>query len=169
MITGGASGIGYKIAEKCCLCGAKVLITGRNEEKLINACKSINGEIEYLVWDISSINILEDKVNEVFRIFNGKLDCLINNAGIQPNEFFPDVSIAEWEKIYDINSKGVFFLTQEICKRWLNVKTSSYRKIIFIDSQGGFVGATYPYRMVKWDIRGLTRGLGIKLASDGSK
>ena len=41
-----------------------------------------------------------------------------------------------------------------------------YKKIINISSQGGFVGATYPYRMVKWDVRGLTEGLGKSLIKD---
>lgn len=167
LITGGSSGIGFQIAKKCCSCGANVIITGRNEEKLINSINNINGEINYLVWDLMDTEHIEEHLNRVLHIFKGSLDCLINNAGVEPHEFFPDVTEKEWANIYDTNSKGAFFLTQEVYKHWLNHKESDYKKIIFIDSQGGFVGATYPYRMVKWDIRGLTKGLGLKLAKDG--
>jgi len=164
LVTGGSSGIGYQIAKKCGECGAKVIITGRNIEKLKKAANEIK-YCEYIQWDIKEIDVLEEKLDEVNRLTEGQLDCLINNAGIQPREFFPNVSEEEWQSIYETNSKGAFFLTQELCKRWLIKRLSgAYRKIVFIDSQGGFVGATYPYRMVKWDIRGLTQGLGAKLA-----
>ena len=166
IITGGSSGIGYQIAKKSCLLGASVIITGRNEAKLKEAKNSIDGEIDYLIWDITDQSLLPQMIDEVFQRFEGNVDCLVNNAGLQPHEFFPNVSEEEWNKIYDTNSKGSYFLTQELYKKWVAHNNSGYKKIIFIDSQGGFVGATYPYRMVKWDIRGLTRGLGLKLAKD---
>ena len=166
IVTGGSSGIGYQIAKKSCLSGASVIITGRNETKLKEAVKSIDGKIDYLIWDITDQSLLPIMIDEVFHRFEGSVDCLVNNAGLQPHEFFPNVSAEEWDKIYDNNSKGAYFLTQELYKKWMSRKSNGYKKIIFIDSQGGFVGATYPYRMVKWDIRGLTKGLGLKLAKD---
>ena len=61
----------------------------------------------------------------------------------------------------------MFFLTQTLVKRWKGqISPDEYRKIVNISSQGGFVGATYPYRMVKWDVRGLTEGLGKTLVKD---
>jgi 3-oxoacyl-[acyl-carrier protein] reductase len=167
LITGGSSGIGFQIARKCCECGASVVITGRNEKKLIQATEAIKGNIQYYVWDLEDINGVQQKVADINNIFHGDLNCLVNNAGVQPSEFFPNVSEKEWERIYDTNSKGLFFLSQEVSKLWVKDKKKEYRKIINIDSQGGFVGATYPYRMVKWDIRGLTQGLGLKLAKEG--
>ena len=164
LVTGGSSGIGFEIAKKCADCGAKVIITGRNMGKLESAAKKIDG-CQYLVWDIKDTDDLNGKLNRVIDLAGGRIDCLVNNAGIQPKEFFPNVSEKEWEEIYNTNSKGAFFLSQEICKRWLNKgDDGTNRKILFIDSQGGFVGATYPYRMVKWDIRGLVQGLGLKMA-----
>jgi len=167
LITGGSSGIGFQIAKKCCACGASVIITGRNEDKLVQASKAIQGDIRYYVWDISDINDIRKNVTEINNIFQGELNCLVNNAGLQPHEFFPEVTEKEWENIYNTNSKGLFFLTQEVSKIWMGNRKDEYRKIINIDSQGGFVGATYPYRMVKWDIRGLTQGLGLRLAREG--
>lgn len=165
LITGAGSGIGFAIAKKCVECGADVIITGRNEDKLKEAVKKIGGSyIHYVTWDIRDINDIEKKLDECNKRY-GEINVLINNAGVQPEEFFPNVTEKEWNRIYDTNSKGTFFMTEEVCKRWMiNKKQKGYRKIINIDSQGGFVGATYPYRMSKWDIRGLTEGLGLKMA-----
>lgn len=161
LITGGGSGIGYSIAKKCAECGAKVLITGRNEEKLQKAAQTIGtSTCSYLVWDISHLEELESKLSDAEKILGGSISCLVNNAGVAPSLFWGNVNEDEWNKIYNTNSKGLFFLSQSITKRWVEEIFDDYKKIINISSQGGFVGATYPYRMVKWDIRGLTEGLG---------
>lgn len=110
--------------------------------------------------DLNDYSTYEEKINECNNLL-GRIDILINNAGIQLTEFFPNVSEEEWDRIYEINSKALFFLSQAMCKRWVHeyIKTG-YKKNINISFQGGFIGATYPYRMSKWDIRGLTQELG---------
>ena len=167
LITGGSSGIGLAIAKKCVLCGANVLITGRNINKLEQAVLEIGKErCSYIVWDISAIGDIKIKLGECQSLLGGEISVLINNAGIAPSKFWGNVDEEEWEKIYATNLKGLFFLTQELVKSWKTQAKESYRKIINISSQGGFVGATYPYRMVKWDIRGFTEGLGKMLIKD---
>lgn len=169
LVTGAGSGIGLAIARKCLECGAAVVITGRNEDKLKRAVDQLaDAGVEYLVWDVSDAGLSEKMLNLSKDLLKGPIDILVNNAGVQPKEFFPNVSVGEWERIYDTNSRGLFFLTQSLCKQWINEgKGNSYRKIINISSHGGFVGATYPYRLSKWDVRGLTEGLGLKMAEYG--
>jgi 3-oxoacyl-[acyl-carrier protein] reductase len=169
LITGGGSGIGLAIAQKCLAEGAKVLITGRNEEKLQAAVKGESKPFFYaLKWDVSEIEVIDSKLQEAEALLGGALDILVNNAGVVKTGSFPNVQEDVWDDVYATNSKGLFFLTQTLCSRWLSCKSSSeIKKAINISSQGGFIGATYPYRMSKWDIVGLTRGLGLKLASDG--
>lgn len=167
LITGGSSGIGLAIAKKCAKCGAHVLITGRNKKKLDIAAKEIGEEFcTTIVWDISSVNNINFKLEECINTINGDISVLINNAGIPPAKFWGNVDEKEWDNIYSTNLKGLFFLSQAIVKQWKLKPQNEYRKIINISSQGGFVGATYPYRMVKWDIRGLTEGLGRQLIKD---
>lgn len=169
LITGGSTGIGFSIANKCIKEGATVLITGRNEHKLQNAVSNINSSLlKYIVWDVSELSLLDSKLKECTDILGGDVDILINNAGVIDTTSFPNITESIWDKVYKTNSKGLYFLTQEICKYWLNKPlNNNTKKIINMSSQGGFVGATYPYRMTKWDVSGLTQGLGVKLAPEG--
>ncbi|NHE59341.1 SDR family NAD(P)-dependent oxidoreductase [Cyclobacterium plantarum] len=167
IVTGGGSGIGLAIAQKALDLGAVVLITGRNFHKLERVANTIsNPNLRILAWDVSETEKLSSHLTEAKEILGGEVDILVNNAGVLSKGLFPNVKEEDWEQVYDINSKGLFFLTQEICRIWLkqNTSTSSVKKVINISSQGGYVGATYPYRMTKWDIAGLTQGLGISLA-----
>lgn len=167
LITGGSSGIGYSIANRCLKAGGRVIITGRNEYKLKKAVESFSSErCHYLVWDISKISEVSNQLNQCEDILSDEIDILVNNAGIAPKKFFGAVDEDEWENIYNTNLKGNYFLTQEIVKRWRTISFKDYKKIINISSQGGYVGATYPYRMTKWDVRGLTEGLGRMLIGD---
>lgn len=167
LITGGSSGIGFAIAKKCAECGAKVLISGRNPSKLEKAVSEIGVDrCKYIVWDLSAIDIVQTKLDECCKLIDGDITVLVNNAGVPPSKFWGDIDEDEWERIYNTNLKGLYFITQEVVKRWSKSPFDHYKKIINISSQGGFVGATYPYRMVKWDIRGLTEGLGKALIKD---
>lgn len=167
LITGGSSGIGFAIAKKCASCGANVLISGRNVAKLQNAVLEIGKErCKYIVWDLSAIEDVKMRLDECEKILGGDISVLVNNAGVPPTKFWGEIDEDEWNRIYNTNLKGLFFITQELVKRWKQRSYNHYKKVINISSQGGFVGATYPYRMVKWDIRGLTEGLGKALIKD---
>lgn len=58
-------------------------------------------------------------------------------------------------------------MIQYVCNIWIKSKNNNYKKILNISSQGGFVGAVYSYRMTKWDVRGFTTGLGLKMGFPG--
>lgn len=169
LVTGGSTGIGFSIAKKCLSVGASVLITGRSLDKLEEASLELNNpNLKYVVWDISDIKSLNEKLQEATELLGGDIDILVNNAGIIGSTNFPNISEETWDRVYSINSKGLYFLTQEVCKIWMSRKAKDkMKKVINISSQGGFVGATYPYRLTKWDIAGLTQGLGVRLAPEG--
>ncbi|MBU2964976.1 SDR family oxidoreductase [Amphritea sp. 2_MG-2023] len=167
LITGGGSGIGYALANKCVTMGASVIITGRDEKKLSEAVLKINNpRLQWLVWDVSDVSITGSRLKSCIELLGGNIDVLVNNAGVIDTTDFLNVSESQWEKVYSTNSKGLFFLTQAVCRFWID-NNKSTKKIINISSQGGFVGATYPYRMSKWDVAGLTMGLGVNLCEKG--
>lgn len=170
LITGGSSGIGLAIALKYVSLGARVMITGRNSEKLEKvSTQHRNPNLKVLQWDLRDIGILRTMLAKATVEIGGEFDILVNNAGVLSNEYFPNVSEADWENVYSTNSKALFFLSQEICRNWLVTGHTqrTTKKIINISSQGGFVGATYPYRMTKWDVAGFTQGLAIAMAPKG--
>ncbi|WP_320040586.1 SDR family oxidoreductase [uncultured Desulfobacter sp.] len=168
LITGGSSGIGFSIAKKCISEGATVVITGRNAEKLSTAKGTIGSELlKILPWDVGDINKIQKNIIKAEELLCGDIDILVNNAGILNGTNFPNVTEEIWDNVYRTNSKGLFFLTQSLCDKWMKTEKPQLKKILNISSQGGFVGATYPYRMTKWDIAGLTQGLGVKLAPHG--
>lgn len=168
LVTGGSSGIGLSIAKKFIEQGATVVITGRDKEKLSKAADDINNSrLIEMVWDIGEVGKTETMLDRCLEHTKGKLDILINNAGLIGNTSFLDVTEKNWDEVYRVNSKGLYFLTQAVCKYWISGSEKKTRKVINITSQGGYVGATYPYRMTKWDIAGLTQGLGIKMANSG--
>ncbi len=166
LITGGSAGIGMAIAKKCLSEGATVVITGRNEAKLQSAASELHSPfLKTLAWDVSDISVIDQKLAECIALLGGHLNGLVNNAGILLDQSFFTATEDVWDKTYAVNSKGVFFLTQKVSGWW--IKNKQLGKIINMSSTGGFLGAPYPYRMTKWDIVGLTKGLGATLSPYG--
>lgn len=167
LITGGSQGIGLAIARRFVTSGAKVLITGRTLGDLQAACAAVGtDQIRHLMWDIADIGSLETRLDEAQALLGGRIDILVNNAGVLLLDPFLAVSEATWDKSYAINSKGLFFLTQSLCKRWV-ASSGPIRKVINISSTSGFLPGAYPYRMTKWDVVGMTQGFAQTLAPHG--
>lgn len=166
LITGGSAGIGLAIAKKCISEGALVIITGRSLDKIERACKVVGHEnLKGMVWDVSIVSQIEEKLHEAMSLSPGGVDILVNNAGVRVASNLPDVTEDEWNTIHATNEKGLFFLTQSVAKYWIGSKEKG--KILNVASSGGFLGAPGPYRMSKWSIVGLTRGLGLSLLRHG--
>lgn len=165
LVTGGSSGIGYAIAKKCIAEGAKVVITGRDEEKLQAACKKIDSSnVLMIVWDVADSKVSKKMIDETDRLLDG-IDIVFNNAGIYSFKGFLEVDEDAWDKVMDINAKGLFFVCQAASEYYISrAKTG---KIINIASNRGILGAHDPYGMSKWGVFGLTRGLGKVLISKG--
>lgn len=154
LITGGSSGIGKETARQFIQKGAKVVITGRNENKLTKIANKI-GAIP-LLFDISDLNSIPEMAEKAISLLGGKIDVLINNAGIGVFPKLGEITIQDLEKVYATNVFGLALLTQEIVKTF---KSQNYGNILNIGSTAslkGFERGTV-YAASKFAVRGMTQ------------
>jgi 3-oxoacyl-[acyl-carrier protein] reductase len=154
LITGGSSGIGKETAKQFIKKGAKVVITGRDEIKLNQVATEI-GAIP-LLFDISDLKGINEMAEKTLSLLDGKIDVLVNNAGIGVFPKLGEISIEDLQSVYATNVFGLALLTQEIVKTF---KTQNYGNIINIGSSAslqGFVGGSI-YAASKFAVRGMTQ------------
>lgn len=165
LVTGGGSGIGFSIAKMLISENAKVIITGRNEEKLINSKKELGENCEYYVLDMNMIDKFSVIINEIYNKY-GKLDGLINNAGVSLHEWdFLKVTPEGFDTQFYTNLKGAYFLTQEYIKMLLEKEDAG--NVIFISSERGSMAEVIPYGLTKAAIDSFTKGLSYKYYNKG--
>ncbi len=165
LITGGSDGIGFCIAKRLCAEKANVIITGRDENKLKEACKKIDGNITYYCFDVSDVKKGKDIINQIFTKY-GKIDILINNAGISLHEGnILKVKEEDFDRQFAINLKGSYFLSQNYIRKIIENKMQG--NIIFVSSERGSQSDDLPYGLTKIAINDLTEGLSAKFCSKG--
>ena len=115
LVTGGGTGIGKAIAKAISDEGGKVVIVGRKEENLKQAQGEIGSNIETMVCDVTQ----EPQVVDVFssvKETHGKLDILINNAGMAVKAKSHELEYELWKKVIDVNLNGAFLCAKEAMK-----------------------------------------------------
>ena len=113
IITGASSGIGYATALALSKAGAKVAIGARRVEKLEEVAKQISdngGEVFYQKLDVTQRSQCDDFAKAVLDKW-GSIDILVNNAGLMPLSFFKNLKVDEWDRMVDVNIKGVLYST----------------------------------------------------------
>lgn len=115
VITGGASGIGYAIAEKFVENGICTYILGRNEQKLAEASEALGDKCKSIVFDITQLDAIPAFVKKIVDR-EGQIDILVNNAGINLKKPMTEVTDEEFQKVILTNLTSVFSLTREIAK-----------------------------------------------------
>jgi NAD(P)-dependent dehydrogenase (short-subunit alcohol dehydrogenase family) len=112
LITGGNSGIGLATARRFVAEGAYVFITGRRQAELDKAVAEIGAGVRALVGDVSKLDDL-DRIIATIRAEKGHLDIVFANAGIAEKEPLGDITEASFDRIFDINVKGLLFTVQK--------------------------------------------------------
>jgi NAD(P)-dependent dehydrogenase (short-subunit alcohol dehydrogenase family) len=112
LITGGNSGMGLATAHKFISEGAQVVITGRREKVVEKAVKELGENATGIVGDVSNLSDLDDLFGQIKSKF-GKLDVIFANAGIAEMRHINDVDEAHYDKIMNINLKGLYFTIQK--------------------------------------------------------
>ena len=169
IVTGGSRGIGRTIAEEFAKAGAGVVVSSRKLE----ACEDVVREIEKqggrahaVAAHTGKTDQLETLVDETLKHF-GKIDILINNAGTNPHFGATiDIEKAAWDKTFDVNLNGVFFLTQIVFNKWMR---DNGGVIVNMASVAGLRPApmTGPYSVTKAALIMLTSVLASELGAYG--
>lgn len=169
IITGGARGQGEAEARMFVREGAKVVFgdvlddEGRQVEADIAAA---GGEAVYVRLDVTDENSWREAVGTAVSRF-GKVDILVNNAGIASWNAGDDATVEEWDRIMEINAKGVFLGTKAVIPA---MRAAGGGSIVNISSISGMVGQTniHPgYNASKGAVRILTKSTAVQHAAEG--
>jgi NAD(P)-dependent dehydrogenase (short-subunit alcohol dehydrogenase family) len=162
LITGGAKGIGAATAERFLEEGSKVVVLDRDEKSLKDLSTQLSELSGIIKADVTDPIAVTRGFNELYDIFNG-LDVLINNAGISIRHNFVDIILEDWQKVLDVNLKGVFLVAQRAAQSMLD---ASGGVILNMGSTNGLIGYPYyaAYNASKAGVIELTRSMALELA-----
>ncbi|MDF2594469.1 MAG: short-chain dehydrogenase/reductase [Clostridia bacterium] len=168
VLTGAAGGIGSVLAKGLAGVGGDIVLCDVAMDRLQQVEKEIinsGDKAKSFELDIMSIESIKAFVDVVIKEY-GKIDVLINCAGINKREGFLDVDESTYDKLMGINLKGVFFLSQEVAKHMIKVKRGN---IINMSSHNavGMLGGCSVYGATKSALTALTRSMAVEWAQYG--
>lgn len=160
VITGASSGIGEAIAQHLASCGAHVALGARRKDRLealAGRIRDAGGRAEAFVTDVTRRTDVEALVQGAVQAF-GRIDVLVNNAGIMPLSPLARLKVDEWDRMVDVNIKGVLYGIAAALPLMLEQKSGH---IINVSSVAGHV--VFPtsavYCGTKFAVRAITEGL----------
>ena len=172
IVTGAAQGIGFAIAERFIKDGAQVMISDINEAKVLEAQNKLSplGEVEVFVGNIGDRIDVHNLIAETLSAF-GKIDLLVNNAGIVKAGEFLEITEEDFDQVMDVNIKGMFLASQAVAKHMVArvedgkpagsiINISSVNDSLVLPSQ-------LTYTVSKGAVKQLTRVMAVSLAPYG--
>jgi NAD(P)-dependent dehydrogenase (short-subunit alcohol dehydrogenase family) len=168
LITGGSSGIGMAIAERFLKEGAKIVINGRSQERCDTAQKQLKiidaDAVFCTTGDVSKWDDVQKMVERTIKQF-GRIDILINNAGIYLEKRIEETTEDEWDQVININLKGVFLCSKAVYPHFKNQGSGT---IVNMSSDSGISGNPNEaaYCASKGGVTNLTRAMALDYAKE---
>lgn len=163
IVTGGANGIGQGIVESLAKAGAKVVIADIDEESGQKVAEKVKGEFVRL--DVTDKENAQSVVHNIVEKY-GKIDILAANTGIYPDVKISEMTEKDWDKVFDINVKGMFFIVKPVLEV---MKENQYGRVVITSSVTGPVTG-YPggaaYGASKAAILGFIKSAAMEYAKD---
>lgn len=166
IVTGGGSGIGFAIAEKLVQNTIHTIIIGRDESKLCTAKQKLGELCETVTCDLSDLSSIPGLVNKIVEK-HGRIDVVVNNAGINMKKEFTQVTDEDFQKIILTNLTAVFSLSREVVKCMIEKEIKGC--IINISSMASQYGIpkVIAYTASKSAVEGMTRAMAVELSPKG--
>ena len=171
IVTGGATGIGAAIATSAALAGAKVIVdyVVSPEQALAFAATLASedaGSVEAFDADVSKVDQVEALVAEAVRRY-GRLDVLVNNAGIETRQSLLDTTEADYDKVLGIDLKGAFFASQAAARQFIAQGGGGVIVNISSVHEDWPMPGNAAYCVAKGGMRMLTRNSAVELGAHG--
>jgi 3-oxoacyl-[acyl-carrier protein] reductase len=169
IVTGASRGIGRAIALQLAGVGAKVAVNYASSstaaDELVNQINSNGGDAIALQADVSKADQIDALVNTVMEKW-GRVDVLVNNAGITRDTLLLRMKPEDWQAVIDLNLTGVFLCTRAVSKIMLKQKSGRIINIASVAGQMGNPGQAN-YSAAKAGVIGFTKTVAKELASRG--
>lgn len=167
MVTGASRGIGRATAERFASEGAKLALLSNDQEDLEQTAQAFSEhgyEALPLLVDVADEQQVGEKVEQAIRYF-GKIDVLVNNAGIAWEEAFVDIKPENWRKILDVNLNGMFYVAQRVSQHMIEQGGGA---IVNMAATNGLAGEEQyaHYNASKGGIVLLTKTMALELGRD---
>ena len=165
LITGGGTGIGFGIAQAYVAQGARVVITGRREELLVEATTQLGPMADYRVHDVTQYDTTESLIESIEAQY-GPLTSLVNNAGNQIRLAAEDFAEEEMQQVLDVHLVGAFSMSRHAARRMMERGNGN---ILYIASMASLFGIPYvsAYAAAKTAHLGLVRTLSTEWSGRG--
>jgi 3-oxoacyl-[acyl-carrier protein] reductase len=166
VVTGGAAGIGWAIAQRLAASGARVSLWDRDERALAQCAEKLSGGAHAAPVDVSDEAQVARALGETLAAF-GRVDILVCSAGITgPNTTTWEYPVADWKQVLDINLTGTFLCNRAVAA---HMRANDYGRIVNIASIAGKEGNpnASAYSASKAGVVSLTKSLGKELAKSG--
>ena len=165
LLTGSTGSIGKEIAKKFSISGAKIALSATNIDKLMSLQADLGDDHLIYPCDLSDLNNINKLSEDVIGDF-GKIDILINNAGIKRDDLLIRMKDDDWFDVINMNLTSVYKLTKNITKQMFKQR---HGKIISISSVVGFSGnpGQTNYVSSKSGLVGFTKSLAMEVATRG--
>ncbi|MFN6477616.1 SDR family oxidoreductase [Nostoc sp. DedQUE07] len=166
IITGASSGLGEATAKRLAASGAKLMLAARREDRLkdlVGAIAKSGGTATYKVTDVADSAQVEALAKETLSTYS-RIDVLINNAGLMPLSALDQVKVDEWERMIDINIKGVLYGIAAVLPIMRQQKSGHVINLSSVAGHKVFPGAAV-YCATKYAVRAISEGL--RLESNG--
>lgn len=163
VVSGAAQGNGFAIARRLLAHGARVAVIDINADGIADAAKRLGPSASAYIADCSKVDAIREVTRSIVADF-GRIDVLVNNAGLLRVASFPDIDEADFDLTVSLNFKGAFFLTQE-----MQAAMAAGARIVNIASVAGVDGRTLsaPYAATKAALITVTKTLARALAARG--